>query len=121
MTPLAAVKRELLVRRLESWAAGALHRAKRATYLHGYADVDPGEAVGAAAAALAELAESGRGRQLSMLAVGTASVPDGVLGVEGDTDERVAVALKAADAAAAPVFGYLDASGAARPPALGTI
>lgn len=119
MTPLAAVKRELLVRRLESWAGGALHRAKRATYVHGYAD-DPA-AVDAAAAALAELTESARGRQLSMLTVGSAPVPTPVLRVEGDTDERLAVALKAAGAAGAPLFGYLDASGSARPPALATV
>jgi hypothetical protein len=112
------VKRELLVRRLESWAGAALHRAKRATYLHGYADEAARPAVEAAAAVLAELTESARGRQLSMLTVGPAPVPPGV---EGDTDERLAVALKAAGAAAAPVFGYLDASGAARPPALATV
>ncbi|GAA0798747.1 hypothetical protein [Spirilliplanes yamanashiensis] len=118
MTPLAAVKRELLIRRLESWAGGAL-RARRATFALGYAD-DPAT-VQAAAAALAELTESARGRQLTMLTVGHAPVPPGVLRVDGETDERLAVALKAAGAAAAPVFGCLDAGAAATPPALDTV
>lgn len=116
---LAAVKRELLVRRIESWANG--QRARRATYLHGYADDAARPAIDAAVAALAELAGSVRGRQLSVLTVGSVAVPPPVLAVNGDTDERVAVALKAAGAAAAPVFGYLDTAHAPRPPALDTV
>ena len=42
--PVDDVKRELLVRHLEAWAPAALHRARRATYVHGYADADQGRA-----------------------------------------------------------------------------
>ena len=40
------LKREVLVRHLEAWAPAALHRARRATYVHGYADADGGKGVG---------------------------------------------------------------------------
>ena len=39
---VADLKREVLVRHLETWAPAALHRARRATYVHGYADADGG-------------------------------------------------------------------------------
>jgi hypothetical protein len=41
--------------------------------------------------------------------------------VPGGTDARLSVALKAAGATRTPLFGYLDASGAADPPALATV
>jgi hypothetical protein len=124
--PTAAIRRELLVRRLEGWAGTALHRARRATYLHGWADADGGRAAEAAARALADVAEGGRGREIAMVAIGVDGVAvdaPGVtlLPVPGGTDERVAVALRAAGAKAAPIFGYLDASGADRPPARSTV
>jgi hypothetical protein len=119
---VAAIKRELLVRRLEGWAGPAL-RARRATYLHGYADADGGRAVESAARAVADVAGSGRGQQLSVLAVADhpVTVDAAAMLVVGPTDERVAVALKAASAAAAPVFAYLDASASPRPPARSTV
>ena len=49
---VADLKRELLVRHLEAWAPAALHRARRATYVHGYADADGGALAEAAAAGL---------------------------------------------------------------------
>jgi hypothetical protein len=134
----ADVKRELLVRHLEAWAPAALHRARRATYAHGYADADGGQAAEAALRVFLELSDLVRGRELSMVAV--AVDPTGPAGrldavqqaapesaglvvhtVPGETDERLKVALKAAGANRVPVFGYLDAGDAAVPPALSTV
>lgn len=137
-TAAAAVKRELLVRHLEAWAPAALHRARRATYAHGYADLDDGRAAEAALRVFAEQSDLVRGRELAMVAVAddaavTARRLSGVQQpagssaalvvhtVPGGTDARLAVALQAAAAARVPLFGYLDASAAAVPPALATV
>ncbi|MDI6101210.1 hypothetical protein QLQ12_21590 [Actinoplanes sp. NEAU-A12] len=131
------VKRELLVRHLQAWAAGALHRARRATFVHGYADADGGAAAEAAVRVLADLPDLARGRELSMVAVGDditgvgrrlsaaqrdagAAAGLAVLPVGGGTDERLPVALKAAGASRVPLMGFLDASGSA-PPAVATV
>ncbi len=133
----AAVKRELLVRYLEAWAPAALHRGRRATYLHGYADADGGQAAEAALRVFAELADMLRGRSLAMVAVAADAPPlqrrlNAVQAdldtppalmvhvVPGATDERLAVALKAARAAGAPLLGHLDAT-AGTPPAMASI
>lgn len=133
----AVVKRELLVRHLQAWAPAALHRARRATYLHGYADADGGATAEAALRVLAELTDLMRGRTLSMvvLAADTAAVGGrldavqaelgipaelGVHVVAGHPDERLAVAVKASGARGAPLLGYLDAAGD-RPPAPATL
>jgi hypothetical protein len=138
VSPIATVKRELLVRHLQAWAAGALHRARRATYAHGYADGDGGEAAEAAVRVLADLPDLARGRELSMVAVGddftevgrrlTAAQRDAgagaglaVLPVGGGTDERLPVALKAAGASRVPLMGFLDATTAGEPPAVTTV
>jgi hypothetical protein len=135
---IADVKRELLVRHLEAWTPAALHRARRATYAHGYADADGGVAAEAALRVFAEQSDLTRGRELAMVAVADdASAPAARLAavqqsiggsaalvvhtVPGGTDARLAVALKAAGAARVPLFGYLDASAAAAPPALATV
>lgn len=133
----AAVKRELLVRHLEAWAPAAVHRARRATYLHGYADADGGEAADAAVRALAELVDQLSGRNLAMVALAqdptalSRRLADvqrdlgtpaelAVHAVGGAIDERLPVALKAAGARGAPLFAYLDAS-ASSPPSVATV
>ncbi|MBW6439424.1 hypothetical protein KZ829_37440 [Actinoplanes hulinensis] len=138
MSPIGAVKRELLVRHLQAWAAGALHHARRATYVHGYADADGGVAAEAAVRVLADLPGLSRGRELSMVAVGaditgvgerltTAQRDAGagagltVLPVGGGTDERLPVALRAAGAVRVPLLGFLDATAVGEPPAVTTV
>ncbi|GAA4929390.1 hypothetical protein [Actinoplanes utahensis] len=138
MSPNSTVIRELLVRHLQTWATGALQRARRATYVHGYADADDGATAEAALRALAGLPDLARGRELSMVAVGgdvtvvgkrlaTAQGDAGagagltVLPVGGGTDERLAVAVRAAGASGVPLLGFLDATAASGPPAVSTV
>ena len=128
---IATVKRELLVRHLEAWAPAALHRARRVTYAHGFADGDP-EAAVAALRVLVEHTDGVRGRELSMVVVADDSGPVGerlaavgangphVHLVSGGTDARLPVALKAVGAARVPLLGYLDAASASEPPAPAT-
>jgi hypothetical protein len=132
---VADLKREVLVRHLEAWAPAALHRARRATYAHGYADADGGVLAEAALRVFAEQSDLVRGRELTMVAVGddmtaVAARLDAVKAVEagltvhtipGGTDARLAVALQAAGAARVPLLGFLDASAASGPPAPATI
>jgi hypothetical protein len=132
----ADVKRELLVRHLQAWSPAALHRARRATYAHGWADAGGGRAVEAALRVFAEQSELVRGRELTLVAIAAdVTAPQRLMaGVEhaaapgllvhtvaGDTDERLAVALTAAGAARVPLLGFLDASAAAAPPARATV
>ncbi len=122
---IADVTRELLVRYLDTWAPGALHSARRATFVQAWAG--PAD-VGLAEAALrvfAEFSDRLRGRRLAVVLVAPqtgelterldavqaelGTPPElGVHAVAGDPAERVAVALKAAGAAGAPLLGYLD-------------
>jgi len=129
------LKREVLVRHLETWAPAALHRARRATYVHGYADADSGALAEAALRVFAEQSDLVRGRELTMIAVGenvtqVAARLDAVAAVEagltvhtvsGGTDQRLGVALKAVGAARVPLLGFLDASSASEPPAPTTV
>lgn len=132
------VEREILVRLLETWAPTALHRARRATYVHGYADADGGRLAEAALRVFAEQSDLVRGRELTMLAVGEdvtavgerlaavqreASAATGlaVHTVPGGTDARLAVALKALGGGRVPMLAFLDASGASAPPAPATL
>lgn len=133
---VADVKRELLVRHLEAWAPAALHRARRATYAHGYAD--DARAAEAAVRVFTEQSDLVRGRELAMVAVADdagqaarrlddvqrAAGPSAGLvvhTVSGGTDARLGVALQAAGAARLPLFGYLDAGGSPVPPAAATL
>jgi hypothetical protein len=123
--------REVLVRHLERWAPAALHRARRATYVHGYADSGGGALAAAALRVFAEQSDLVRGRELTVLAIGEdvsgldlASDGDPgitVHAVSGGTDARLAVALKAAGAARVPLLGFLDASAATAPPLPDTV
>jgi hypothetical protein len=123
--PIAGVTRELLVRYLDTWAPGALHGARRATFAQawsGRADVDTAEA---ALRVFAEFADRLRGRRLSVVLVAPetgeltqrldavarqlGTPPElGVHAVAGLPSDRLAVALKAAGSAGAPIFTYLD-------------
>lgn len=129
---ISTVKQELLTRHLHFWAQGALQRARRVTYVHGYADDDGGVAAEAAMRVLTVLPDLARGRELSMVAVGRDMTEAGkrlstgraglnVLPIGGGTDERLAVVLKAVGAVNVPLLGYLDASAAPEPPAVTTI
>ncbi|MEU5939909.1 hypothetical protein ABZ807_12080 [Micromonospora sp. NPDC047548] len=122
------VLRELLVRQLDHWLPGALHRSRRATLALSYAG-DPGTAE-AALRVVAEFADRLRGRRLTVLVLagGGADLPARLGPVEatlpadvavhvvpGDAS-RLPVALKAAGAAGAPLLTLVDA--AAPEPAL---
>src|SRR3954452_13025099 len=113
---VAELKRELLVRHLEAWAPAALRRARRATYVHGYAGDDGGVAAGAALRVFAELSDLVRGRELTMLAIGgevtapAANIGLTVHSVPGETASRLGVALKAVGASGVPLLGFVDAT-----------
>lgn len=129
------LKREVLVRHLETWASAALHRARRATYVHGHADADGGAGAEAALTVFADQADLVRGRELTMLAVGDdaaavqarlAAVGGAGAGltvhaVGGGTDARLPVALAALGATRVPLLGFLDASGGTAAPAPATL
>jgi hypothetical protein len=133
---IAELKREVLVRHLETWAPAALHRARRATYVHGYADADGGALAEAALRVFAEQSDLVRGRELTVVAVGADMT--GVAGrldavqkaagaglvvhtVAGGTADRLGVALTAVGAVRVPLLGFLDASAAADPPGPATV
>lgn len=138
MPPTTAdVKRELIVRVLQAWAPAALHSARRATYVHAYADRDDAQAADAALRALADAADVRGGRSLTMLALAGDLVPVrarldaaqaelrlpaqlAVHPVAGALDARLTVALKAAGARGAPLLGYVDAT-QDEPPAVATL
>ncbi|MET8067998.1 hypothetical protein ABZS65_30685, partial [Micromonospora sp. NPDC005313] len=119
-----AVLRELLVRRLDHWLPAALHRARRATLAHAYAE---GDATGAEEAlrVVAEFADRLRGRRLTVLVVaddGTdlpvrlgaaeaALPPDVAVHLVPGGPDRLPVALKAAGAAGAPLLTVADGAG----------
>jgi hypothetical protein len=134
---VADVKREILVRHLEAWTPAALHRARRATYAHGYADAAP-ELAEAALRVFTEQSDLVRGRELTMVAVGQETTDvarrlaaiqqsaDAAAGltvhtVGGGTDGALAIALKAAGSARVPLLGFLDATAAGGPPAVTTV
>lgn len=121
---VADVKREILVRHLEAWAPAALHRARRATYVHGYADAGP-ELAQAALRVFVEQSDLVRGRELTMVALGEDVTEVGaqlaavqheagagagltVHTVPGGTDARLAVALKATGASRVPLLAFFD-------------
>ena len=123
-----AVLRELLVRQLDHWLPGALHRSRRATLALAYAGGDAGGA-DAALRVVAEFADRLRGRRLTVLVLTDAPDLPARLGpveatlpadvavhvVPGHPD-RLPVALKAAGAAGAPLLTVVD--GAEPTPAL---
>jgi hypothetical protein len=120
---IGAVKRELLVRYLDTWVPAALHRSRRATFAQCYAG-DDGAIPEAALRVFAEFTDLVRGRRLAIPVV-TARAGElaprldavqrelrtppelSVHVIAGDVD-RLPVALAAAGAAGAPVLAYLD-------------
>jgi len=125
---IAGVTRELLVRYLDAWAPAALHGAKRATFVQGWAGEPDAEAAEAALRVFGEFADRLRGRRVAvvLLAPGAPALakrlPDppaelAVHAVDGGPD-LLPAALKAAGAAAAPLLAFLDTEGV---PALSAI
>lgn len=122
---IGAVRRELLVRYLDTWAPAALHRSRRATFAQCYAG-DDGGVPEAALRVFAEFADLMRGRRLAIPVV-TARTGElarrldavqrelrtppelSVHVIAGDVD-RLPVVLAAAGATGAPVLAYLDAT-----------
>lgn len=116
-----AVLRELLVRQLDHWLPGALHRSRRATLALAYAGSDTGGAE-AALRVVAEFADRLRGRRLTVLVLagGGADLPtrlgaaetalpaDVAVHVVPGHPDRLPVALKAAGAAGAPLLAVVD-------------
>ena len=116
-----AVLRELLVRQLDHWLPGALHRSRRATLALAYAGTDV-DAADDALRVVAEFADRLRGRRLTVLvlAEGSADLParlgpveatlpaDVAVHVVPGHPDRLPVALKAAGAAGAPLLTVVD-------------
>jgi hypothetical protein len=130
---VADVTREVLVRHLEAWAPAALHRGRRAVYVHGWADADSGAAAQAALRVFVEQSDLVRGRELAMVAMavevsrlGLPEVPAEAAGLTvhtlaGETDERVGLTLKAIGGARVPLLGFLDSTGSGGAPSLSTV
>ncbi|WP_435872676.1 hypothetical protein [Micromonospora matsumotoense] len=114
--PIDAVLRELLVRQLDHWLPGALHRSRRATLALSYAG-DPGTAE-AALRVVAGFADRLRGRRLTVLVLtgGGPEVPARLGAVEATLPADVAVHVVPGDPARLPVV--LKAAGAAGAPLL---
>lgn len=127
--PIDAVTRELLVRQIEVWLPGALHRSRRATLVLVCDGTDAGTA-DAALRVVAEFTDRVRGRRLAVVVLAGAvdDLPTRLGAIEAALPAEVAVhlvagdptrlpvALKAAGAAGAPVLTYLD--GVAADPAV---
>jgi three-Cys-motif partner protein len=131
---LPAVKRELLVRYLDAWAPAALHGTHQATYVEGYAGLDPPEGSCAVAAArvFGEFADLLAGHRLTMLLAGPDAAgldrldrrlaevraefgdPAGLTVQTAAGSPGDVLAGRRADARG-PLFGYLDSVGAAPP------
>ncbi|PZF92218.1 hypothetical protein [Micromonospora deserti] len=129
--PIHAVLGELLVRHLETWLPGALHRARRATVALAYADGAPASAE-AALRVVTEYADRLRGRQLTVLVLadGAPELPARLGAAEAELpgevtvhvvpggSGRLPVALRAAGAAGAPVLSFVDDPAGADPAVL---
>ncbi|GIF50572.1 hypothetical protein DFJ67_4251 [Asanoa ferruginea] len=121
--PVDDVVREILVRQLDAWGPAALHRSKRATFAQAYGGPPEGLAE-AALRVFDEFTDLLRGRRLTAPVVSPApdraaldavyqelDRPSGldIHAVEGGVDTLPAV-LRAASAAGAPLFAFLDAA-----------
>ncbi|MEU7676052.1 hypothetical protein AB0C42_14710 [Micromonospora taraxaci] len=117
--------RELLVRQLTTWLPAALHRSRRATVAIAGTDA------GSAEAALRLVAAHGdqvRGRQVTVLVLAdSAALPARLGPIEAELPAevtvhllagdpyRLPVAVKAAGAAGAPLFSFVELPGAVTP------
>ncbi|MET8091727.1 hypothetical protein [Micromonospora sp. NPDC005220] len=117
--------RKLLVRQLTTWLPAALHRSRRATVALAGADAD---SVEAALRLVAAHGDQVRGRQLTVLVLAAAADLPARLGpIEAELPAevtvhllpgdpyRLPVAVKAAGAAGAPLFTFVDLPGAVTP------
>lgn len=122
-----AVRRELLVRQLDTWVPAALHRSRRATFAQVHCADDEATAEAAVRAA-AEFADRLRGRRLALPVLAPSA--DGLAGrleavqrelatppelsvhVAAGAVDRLPAVLRAVGAAGAPVLAYLDAGDA---------
>ncbi|MFG1868403.1 hypothetical protein [Micromonospora arborensis] len=118
--------RELLVRQLATWLPAALHRSRRAAVALAGADAD-----GAVAAlrVVAAHADQLRGRQVTVLVLAdvAADLPARLGPIEAElpaevtvhllpgAPDRLPVAVKAAGAAGAPLFSFVDLPGPVTP------
>jgi hypothetical protein len=125
---IAGVTRELLVRYLDTWAPGALHSGRRATFAQAWSGAADPDTAEAALRVFAEFADRLRGRRLTAVAVAPDPTEVSVrlaavqaeLGtpaelavhtVAGPGADGIAAALKAAGASGAPLLSYVDAAG----------
>ncbi|MEU7925334.1 hypothetical protein [Micromonospora sp. NPDC049107] len=122
----ADVLRELLVRHLATWLPVALHRSRRVTVALAWAGADGGGAEAALRAVVGHATQV-RGRQVTILALAdeASDLPARLGPVEAELPPevtvhllpggpaRLPVALKAAAAAGAPLFCFVDLSGPA--------
>lgn len=118
--------RELLVRQLTTWLPAALHRSRRAAVALAGADAAAAEA---ALRVVAGHADQVRGRQVTVLVLadGAADLPARLGPIEAELPSevtvhllpgdpyRLPVAVKAAGAAGAPLFSFVDLPGAVTP------
>jgi hypothetical protein len=126
---IVGVTRELLVRYLDTWTPGALHAGKRVTFSMASTSGAPAAAAEAALRVFAEFTDRLRGRRLAMVVVapdtarltGRLDAAQAELGtppelsvhmVSGDGDTLLPAALSAVSAAGAPLFGYVETTGA---------
>jgi hypothetical protein len=127
---IADVNRELLVRYLDTWTPTALHGARRATFVQAWGGPADAGVAEAALRVFAEFTDRLRGRRLTVVLVapetgeltGRLDAVQAELGtpaelavhaVAGEPAAHLAVALKAAGAAGAPLLAYLDGAGTA--------
>ncbi|MDG4837630.1 hypothetical protein O7631_14000 [Micromonospora sp. WMMD967] len=117
--------RELLVRQLTTWLPAALHRSRRATVAIAGTDAGSAEAVLRLVAAHGDQV---RGRQVTVLVLAdSAALPARLGPIEAELPAevtvhllsgdpyRLPVAVKAAGAAGAPLFSFVDLPGAVTP------
>ncbi|MEU4528499.1 hypothetical protein AB0F49_09760 [Micromonospora ureilytica] len=117
--------RELLVRQLTTWLPAALHRSRRATVALAGVDAASAEA---ALRLVATHGDQVRGRQVAVLVLAAAADLPARLGpIEAELPAevtvhllpgdpyRLPVAVKAAGAAGAPLFSFVDLPGAVTP------
>lgn len=120
---IGIVKRELLVRLLDSWTPYASHRSRRAAFVQAYAGGGGGSA-DAALRVFVEFADLLRGRRMTVLTLAPQTEDLATLLGAAEAElpadvsvhlvpggaARLPVAMKAAGAAGAPVLAFVDVS-----------
>src|SRR5215468_4152202 len=114
---IEGVRRELLVRYLDTWLPAVLHGGKRATFAQAWAGSADVEGAEAALRVFAEFADEMRGRRITVVHVAQSlgglagrRVPDlDLYSAAGPPGDVLPAALGAARAAGAPLLVHLDA------------